>query len=228
MEATIADGQARQADVFLHHRDGYRVPVRVRTRVLKSAEGEVWGAVETFGSIAAEMAALEQVRDLETRVFVDSLTQIANRSFMNEFLAARSAEAERYGWGLGLVMMDVDHFKVVNDTYGHDAGDAVLKMVAQTLRGATRSFDAVGRWGGEEFLAVLTSVDRRALRRVAERYRALVAASDVGIGGDVLQVTISVGATIVRSDEQPLDALTRADEAMYRSKTEGRDRVTVV
>lgn len=226
MAATLDDGVPRQAEVFLRHRQGHRLPVRVQTRPLRYPSGEIWGAVETFGPISGEMAALEQIRELESRVYVDTLTGIANRSFMQEHLATRSAEAERYGWGLGLIMMDIDHFKTVNDTYGHEAGDLVLQTVARTLREATRSFDAVGRWGGEEFLAVVMNIDVQTLQRIAERYRVLVRESRPAVAGRVLHVTISAGVAVAARGDLPAQVLARADNALYESKRLGRDRVT--
>jgi len=157
MKATRNDGQPRQAEVYIHHKEGHRVPVRVYIRPLRTSTGKIEGVVQSFVDITDKLAALEQARKLQDLAYLDGLTGIANRRFLEQTLEARLNEAGRYGWALGVIMMDIDHFKAVNDTYGHEAGDRVLQMVARTLRGATRSYDLVGRWGGEEFLAILTS-----------------------------------------------------------------------
>jgi diguanylate cyclase (GGDEF)-like protein/PAS domain S-box-containing protein len=226
MAATLDDGEPREAEVYLHHRQGHRVPVRLRTRPIRSASGEIVAAVETFTSIADKAAALEQIRELEGLVYIDALTGVANRRFLEQNLASRIDEAGRYGWTLGLVMIDIDNFKAVNDTYGHEVGDLVLRMVARTLQGATRSFDVVGRWGGEEFVAILANTSADDLARIAERYRALVEKSDLPIDGGALRVTISAGATAAHLGESGSSALARADELLYVSKQQGRNRVT--
>ena len=226
MAATLDGGEPREAEVYLHHRQGHRVPVRLRTRPIRSATGEIVGAVETFTSIADKAAALEQVKELERLVYVDVLTGVANRRFLERNLASRMDEAARYGWTLGLVMIDIDHFKAVNDTHGHEAGDLVLRMVARTLQGATRSFDVVGRWGGDEFVAIVANTSTDDLARIAGRYRALVEKSDLPLNGEALHVTISAGATTALPGESWASALARADELLYASKEQGRNRVT--
>jgi diguanylate cyclase (GGDEF)-like protein len=185
-------------------------------------------AVETFHEIGDKVAALEQVRQLQELVYLDPLTRIANRRFLQATLEARIAERGRYGWPFGIIMMDVDHFKAVNDTYGHEVGDRVLKTVARTLRAATRSYDVVGRWGGEEFLAVVANATAADLASVGERYRALVESSDVPLDGVSLRVTISAGAAVAQDTDDAASAVERADRLLYMSKTNGRNRVTLV
>jgi PAS domain S-box-containing protein len=124
--ATLIDGEPREAEVFLHHAEGHRVPVRVRTHPLRSSTGEIVAVVETFDSIAEKVSALEQIQQLKRLAYVDRLTGIANRRFLEEQLGLRAAEAERYRWRLGVIMMDIDLFKDVNDTAGHETGDLVL------------------------------------------------------------------------------------------------------
>ncbi|MFH0917073.1 MAG: diguanylate cyclase [bacterium] len=227
LAATLDDGEPRVTEIYLHHRDGHRVPVRVRARPLRSATGEIVAAVETFSSIADKVAALEQIGRLESLVYLDALTGLANRRFLEQNIASRIDETTRYGWTLGLIMMDIDHFKAVNDTYGHEAGDLMLRVVARTLHGATRSFDVVGRWGGEEFMAILANTTVDDLAGIARRYRALVEKSDLPLGGETLHCTISAGATTVHAAENAASALARVDELLYQSKREGRNRVTV-
>ena len=136
-------------------------------------------------------------------------------------------ELKRYGWPLGAVFIDIDHFKRVNDSHGHDAGDAVLKTVARTLLESSRGFDILGRWGGEEFLGLIQNVDEDRLGAVSERLRALVAASSVRHDDAEIRVTVSIGATLARNDDTPEELVKRADSLMYESKRTGRDRVTL-
>jgi diguanylate cyclase (GGDEF)-like protein/PAS domain S-box-containing protein len=225
--ATFTDGEPREAEVLLHHAEGHRVPVRVRPQPLRLSTGEMVAVVETFDSIEEKMAALEEVRELKRLAYVDCLTGIGNRRLLAEQLDLRGAEAERCGWYLGVIMMDIDLFKNINDTAGHEVGDLVLQMVARTLRASTRSFDVVGRWGGEEFVALVVSVDLTELERIAERYRVLVEKSALTTDGGNINVTISEGATLVQEGESPRAAFARADHLMYLVKQAGRDHLTV-
>ena len=228
MAATLQDGQPREADIYLSHRCGHRVPVRVRVRPVYGPSGEVIAAVQSFMDIADKMAALEQVKELEGLAYIDPLTGIANRRFLEDAFAARMDESRRHGWTVGLIMVDLDHFKQVNDTYGHETGDRVLLMVARTLRGSTRSYDILGRWGGEELVVLLTNTSAEDIAGVAERYRALVEQSELLVEGARVRVTISVGAALAGDGyDSPSSLLARADALMYQSKEGGRNRVSV-
>lgn len=121
---------------------------------------------------------------------------------------------------------DIDHFKAFNDRFGHDTGDRVLRMVAQTLASNVRSFDVVGRWGGEEFVVILEKVDLEELSRRTDVLRRLVGSSSLSAGDELLSVTISIGGAIARPGEDPSETLKRADGFLYRSKEAGRNRVT--
>ncbi len=222
--ATMADGMPREAEVFLRHRNGHRVPILVKATPIRR-DGTIVGAVETFDDNSERMAALDQIRSLERLAFVDPLTEIPNRRLTEATLRRRFDELERYAWPFGVVMLDIDRFKQVNDDLGHDAGDAVLRMVARTLAAASRSFDLVGRWGGDEFLALATNVDADGLRRIAERYHILVARSELLLEDRPVRVTVTSGATVARTDDTLESLLRRADELMYLGKAQGRDRV---
>jgi diguanylate cyclase (GGDEF)-like protein/PAS domain S-box-containing protein len=228
LAAVMDDGRPRSADVFLHHKDGHRVPVHVHGAPIRNWHGEIIGAFETFWETASPSADLERIRQLEQLAFLDSLTGLANRRYMESAMRTRFADFRDSQTGFGAILIDVDHFKRFNDTYGHASGDRVLRMVASTLAGNCRPFDAVGRWGGEEFLVLAGHAAVDQIGMLAERLRALVAESSLMSDGNVLRVTISLGATIARSGDDPATLLQRADELLYRSKSEGRNRVTFV
>lgn len=229
LAACMEDGLAREADVFVHHADGHRVPVLVRVAPLRDAEGRIIGAVETFSSDVGTLAVRQELRELRHTVQTDALTGIANRSYLEGRLQALFAElAHQERAPAGVLFADIDHFKGVNDRYGHDAGDAALRMVAETLRHNMRRSDIVGRWGGDEFVVILRRVtDDEALRRIAEKLRTLTAHSRLDLETGSLAVTISVGATLLRPEDTPASVVQRADELMYASKQAGRNRVTV-
>ena len=227
LEATLADGQVRETQVYLHHACGHRVPVLVRTAPTYGPSGEIEGAVETFSDNSSLMAALKRVRELSAVAVTDPLTGIGNRRGIELKLEGCLTECRRLGTAAGVLFIDIDHFKDVNDTFGHDVGDKVLRMVAETLKHNLRSSDSLGRWGGEEFLALLLDIDAESLLATAEKLRMLVANSYLNLGVVDLRVTISMGATLTRPDDTPETLIKRVDSLMYESKSAGRNRFTL-
>ena len=227
LAATLADGQVRETQVYLHHARGHRVPVLVRTAPIYGPSGEIDGAVETFSDNSSLMAALKRVRELSAVAITDPLTGIGNRRSIELKLEGCLAECRRLGVAAGVLFIDIDRFKGVNDTFGHDVGDRVLRMVAETLKHNLRSSDSLGRWGGEEFLALLLDIDAEQLLLAAEKLRMLVANSYLSLGKVDLRVTISLGATLTRLDDTPETLIKRVDSLMYESKSAGRNRFTL-
>jgi two-component system cell cycle response regulator len=159
----------------------------------------------------------------------DSLTGLYNRRYLTAHLAALMDRTLRTGKALSLLMIDVDHFKVVNDTYGHAIGDEVLIAVGERLSRHLRSFDTVARWGGEEFVVVMPEAEARVALAVAERLRARIADEPIPVKHAVgqLSVTISIGVAISGDGlANPDDLLRAADGAMYEAKRQGRNRVS--
>ena len=227
LSATLADGVAREAQAYLHHRAGHRIPVLVRTSPMYGPDGAIVGVVETFSDNSVLIEALRLVDQLSQETEMDALTEIGNRRSMEVKLQACVEECCQLGRSAAVLFVDIDHFKDVNDTHGHEAGDQVLKMVAQTLKHNLRSSDVVARWGGEEFLTLLYGVDKKVLAWTAEKLRILVASSFLEVGGVEVRVTISLGATLLRSGDTPQSVVARADALLYESKAEGRNRITL-
>src|SRR5919109_2754149 len=146
LAAVMEDGNDREAEVFLHHADGHRVPVMIRASPIRNRSGEIIGAVESFSNNSNMIDTRSKLRALRREATVDSLTGVGNRKFLEGRLSAVIAEYQNSSSTAGLLFMDVDHFKLVNDTFGHNTGDIVLRMVAKTLRLALRATDTLGRW----------------------------------------------------------------------------------
>jgi two-component system cell cycle response regulator len=171
--------------------------------------------------------AREALREQATK---DWLTKVWNRSSIFDLLTRELARSERESRPVGLVLVDLDHFKNVNDTYGHFAGDAVLHEAAVRMLAAIRQYDSVGRYGGEEFLILLPGCDEQATSGLAERVRSQIAKDGINSGETTLNLTASFGATSVvpRQGITAEDLIRKADEAMYLAKRLGRNRVELL
>lgn len=158
----------------------------------------------------------------------DRLTGLYNRGHWEESLKVAYARHQRYGNATSLVMLDIDHFKRVNDTYGHQAGDKVIEQVARLIREHERETDVAGRYGGEEFGVVLSDTDKTGARVFAERLRKAVEGLEVLHNGQSIRFTISLGvADLSQPSSNYADLIAWADQALYASKKAGRNRVTV-
>ncbi len=228
LAAVMEDGRQREAEVFLHHANGHRMPVVIRATALRDSEGNITGAVESFSNSANLTNTTRELRKLRRIAMTDQVTGIGNRRHLEGRLSGVIAEYESNASVAGLLFVDIDHFKKFNDTYGHKVGDSVLRMVAKTMRHSLRATDTVGRWGGEEFIAILYDMpDESALRTAAEKVLALVQYSQLDVDGQTLAVTVSVGGTLLLPDDTPESFVARADALMYQSKQAGRNRVTI-
>jgi len=228
LAAVMEDGNPREAEVYLHHKDGHRVPIIVRATAMRDGEGKIIGAIESFSNNKSVIDTRRKLREMRHIVHTDRLTSIGNRQLVEGRLRAVIAECAHTRGSAGLLFMDIDNFKQVNDTYGHLVGDRVLRMVTATFNHSLRATDTIGRWGGEEFIAILKDIDNdEALHMIAEKVRTLIEFSRLDLDDQNLTVTISIGATRLRPDDTPESIVNRADGLMYQSKKTGRNTVTV-
>jgi diguanylate cyclase (GGDEF)-like protein len=159
-----------------------------------------------------------------TLAITDSLTRAFNRRQMETLVHDEVERAQRYQQPMSLIILDIDHFKKVNDNYGHPVGDKVLQKVSEILAGSLRQSDSLGRWGGEEFLILLPQIHLGAAASVAEKLRLAVYATNFELK---TPVTISLGVAELRDDESAGDWITRADQALYMAKDRGRNQLAI-
>lgn len=222
----MCDGKQRDERIFLRHKDGHRLPVHVGISPIRDEDGAIIGGIETFYDDSVVMAALDEAERLKELALICPLTGVGNRQYTEEILHQRFDEMKRTDTRLAVLFIDIDHFKKFNDTYGHQVGDVVLKMVANTMAGTLRSYDFLGRWGGEEFVAILPRIKPMELQGAAERIRTLVEQSSRKISENKINVTISIGAYLCQPQDTIDSIVDSADKLMYESKDKGRNRVT--
>jgi diguanylate cyclase (GGDEF)-like protein len=172
--------------------------------------------------VVKHLSTARKMRDL---ALTDELTKLPNRRHVLTFADEQLKIARMGGKGFAVLALDIDHFKRINDTLGHDAGDAVLKRVADTCRAALRAHDRMGRIGGEEFLVVLPGSDAAAAADVAERLRSAVEQIGFSDLSPALKITVSIGVTVWKSADDFSSIVKRADDLLYRAKEGGRNRV---
>lgn len=186
----------------------------MRLQVRESGKLEVMTRTLTEKSATFQQAAL-----------TDALTGLQNRRYFDDALAEYLEEFGRIGRPIGVMIIDLDHFKKVNDTYGHDVGDIVLKELGQCLMEFTRYHDIVARLGGEEFAVVAPNLDMYSLKKLAERIRMAVENLTIRAGSTTLKVTASIGIATWDGQEDGMGLYKRADAQLYHAKNGGRNRV---
>jgi len=206
------------------------IVLAVRYRELKKYNRELDSARKGLQSANLELGrvkrSLEEKNDMLRKLSItDSLTGLHNRAYLDEKLREEFSRIERHPDNLSIILVDIDHFKRVNDSYGHQVGDEVLIRVADTLHRNIRSIDTIGRWGGEEFIIICPGSDESHSVHLAEKLRKIL--GDVGHEG-VGRVTCSFGVASHGPGMKPVQLIRNADEALYRSKADGRNRVSSI
>ncbi len=224
---TAIDGTPRDALCYLNHADGYRLRVLARTEPVCDNHRKVSGAIEIFTDNKTLISAFQAGQRTEETVLLDPLTGIGNRPHIETKIRSAIGDFRLGQNPFGVLFIDVDHFKDFNDTYGHLMGDKILRLAAITLRQNLRGSDSCGRWGGEEFIALVYDLDATGLAKVAEKLRRSVSETTARQDDRELSVTISIGATLVRPEDTFQSLVERADKLMYESKRLGRNRVTI-
>ncbi len=165
-----------------------------------------------------------KLKKLENAALIDPLTHSYNRRALEKYIQHDIANADRYGTDLSVIMFDIDHFKIVNDTYGHDAGDAVLRAVSKTILSAIRKSDYLSRYGGEEFLLVLPNTKFSTAIELAERLRNILMCLNINIENRILNITASFGVAFYKKGRGLTYLFKKADMMLYEAKRQGRNR----
>jgi len=225
VQAALDNDESFSVEYGLTRQDGSRIWVWERGRGVEEEDGTV--VLEGIVLDISDRKTLEN--ELEEMATRDPLTGLFNRREMSRVLEEELDRARRYQRPMALLWVDFDHFKDVNDTYGHAAGDSVLRSISRLLLGSVRSVDSIGRFGGEEFVIVLPEMDLEEAQETAERLRRKVAEEPQPLGnGEAVPLTISVGVAVYPDHGQTASTLcAAADKAMYLAKDRGRNCVAM-
>lgn len=207
------------AEYLMVKKDGSLFYCEVNANILRDKNNNPIGVLYMERDVTERKHLEEELKDLATK---DQLTGIYNRRKIDEVLMKEKAQAETRDHHLAVIMVDIDMFKLVNDQYGHLVGDQVLTEVTSILSQGIRSIDVLGRWGGEEFIIICTDTDLKGAVVLAEKLRQMIANHDFQMVG---KKTCSFGVAQLRKDETIDSLLIRSDQALYRAKDQGRNRV---
>lgn len=224
LHRTLETGEILENNVFLRHKNGHRVPISIRTMPLFDQDGNIAAAIEVFHDTRMHDEVMTENRRLQLMLIKDELTGAYNRRYIKHQIQAMEAEYSQFSTPFALLFIDIDHFKQVNDSYGHRVGDDVLKTVSATIQHAIRQDDILGRWGGEEFIVLLKHVQPEHIFLIAEKIRVLVEKTLTKATNEGVRVTISIGGTSYQDGYSIDQLIERADQAMYQAKQQGRNR----
>jgi diguanylate cyclase (GGDEF)-like protein/PAS domain S-box-containing protein len=225
--STIESGIPHECDIYLHHKQGHRVPVRVRVTPIRDSHQKIIGAIEMFVETGSAKQRGEKLEHLQSRGFLDTLTETGNRRYLEIELFKALQDFRQHGLPFGAILADIDHLRIINEHYGHTVGDQALCAVARTLSHAVDDADIFGRWSVDEFLIIVPNASVEALNSVAERCRALVERASIKVGPDEVVATISAGASAVDALDTMEMFIRRLESLLQRSKYAGRNRVTM-
>jgi diguanylate cyclase (GGDEF)-like protein/PAS domain S-box-containing protein len=227
VDRAVRSGTAFRETAYLLHKEGYRLPVSICAFPIVDASDAPAGCGQVFVDYSPRILMPQNLQELERMSLLDRGTEVANRQFIELHLHSRLTEMQRYKLPFGVLFIDVDHLSKINDRYGREVGDRVLRMIAKTLASNVRFFDAAGRWGKEEFLVAVLNISEPKLDMVANKLRLLISQSHVSVETEFISCTVSIGATLARREDSIESLVTRAEQLMLHSKWLGRNKVSI-
>jgi diguanylate cyclase (GGDEF)-like protein/PAS domain S-box-containing protein len=225
-DQALKSGTVIRDIAYILHKEGYRLPVQLSAFPVFDASGKPAGCGQVFVDYSPRIMMPQNLHELERMSLLDRGTEVANRQFLEIHIQNRLSEMQRYKIPFGVMFIDVDNLSKINERYGREVGDRVLKMIAKTLGSNIRFFDAAGRWDREEFLISILNITEPKLDMVANKLRLLISQSHVSLETEFISCTVSIGATLARREDSTESLVTRAEQLMLHSKWLGRNRVS--
>lgn len=222
LAACMRDGQSREVNVYMHHKAGHRIPVCIRSFPIRNAMGKITGSVEVFRDNSQHLTMVSEFETLQQEVLTDPLTGVGNRRFSDISLERLQTTQSMEDRPYGVILVDIDNFKSINDTWGHGVGDRVIVAIARTMSAILRPSDIVCRLGGDEFIILLPNATPNGLEIVGNRLDTLIKESWMDLGEEILSFSASMGAALSDSGKSAEAIVEQADKQLYLSKAEGR------
>ena len=221
----LEDGQPRYLEVYIHHKEGFLLPSGTHFFPLTEEKGKIIGAAEIFTDLSPKVLMPQKTAELRKMALLDPLTEVGNRRYLEIQLLSRLEELRKFKLSSGILYVDVDKLQNINEAFGIDNGDKVLRTIGQTLQNNVRFFDMVGRWKEDEFIVVILNITESKLDMIANKLRLLVGQATVPIEEDTINASISIGATLTRKNDTIDTLIERAQKLMKHAKWLGRNRV---
>jgi diguanylate cyclase (GGDEF)-like protein/PAS domain S-box-containing protein len=226
VKKALVHGQTHRVEAYLRHKEGFRIPVLIRSFPLSDEAGTITGAVEIFNDISPKFAMPQRKLELDRMQLLDQQTELGNKRYLEIQLQSRLEDIKKFRIPFGVLYVDVDRLKQVNELHGEAVGDQLLRMVAKTLSNNVRFVDIVGRWESDEFLVIILNVDESKLDFVANKLRLLNEQSHIMVDNSFVRATLSIGATLAQKVDEVGILVDRAQSLMNHSKWLGRNRVS--
>ena len=216
---SIADGMVRETQLYMHHKDGHRIPVIIRTIPYRDQRNELAGAIELFRKNVPSVGPdAEKMKALAHMAYVDQLTELPNRQYAENKLRLVMEEMRRSGLSPGLTLIGVAGFKDINDQYGNTAGDKVLQMVAKTVSANTENTEIAVRWQGARFMIISLNTKKSLLMLLANKLKVMIEQFNLVINGESVAVRVAVGATVAATGDSVAVLLARAEDLLKQSE----------
>ncbi len=225
LKKAISENKEYETELFLRHKNGERIPVKIRTSPVLDEKGKMAGVIEVFSDNSKLIKAISAMEKIKKAASYDKLTGAKNRNF-GEGRIREEVEKHKVKGDLGIIYLDIDHFKQINDIHGHGTGDRILYAVSKTILNSIRLNDVLIRWGGDEFIIILPGINFKTLKFIGKRIRYLVKATFILKDNVRMGVAVSSGATMIKKEDDMKTFIARADKLLYKSKSGGRDMIS--
>lgn len=224
---SIHSGKPSQANVYLHHKDGHRVPVYIRTAPFSDEKHHIIGGIELFTEMSASQFGHKKASFMNRNDLIDHMTNLPNRRYLHSEIISDLFDLRTHDYAFGALLFEIDHLAGINEKYGRSVGDRIVKMVANTIAYEIRPFDVVGRWGGDEFLGLFTVDTQEHLEKIATRLMELLKQSKIILKEEVISSTISCAGTMAKPEDSADSLMERINRNMGCIKEKGANGIVI-